>query len=113
MFNECSSLTSLNLSNFNTNNVKDMSYMFNKCSSLTSLDLSNFNTNNVENMKCMFRECTSLTSLNLSNFNTSNVNDMNQMFLNLNNNCNILTKEQKILNEIKNKFFENQIITKK
>ena len=28
MFDGCSSLTSLNLSNFNTNNVTDMSFMF-------------------------------------------------------------------------------------
>ena len=28
MFFKCSSLTSLNLSNFNTNNVQDMTYMF-------------------------------------------------------------------------------------
>ena len=51
MFNKCSSLTSLNLSNFNTNNVTNMDSMFNKCSSLTSLNLSNFNTNNVTNME--------------------------------------------------------------
>ena len=38
--NEYLSITSLNLSNFNTNNVQDMEYMFNKCSSLTSLNLS-------------------------------------------------------------------------
>ena len=31
-----------------------MSYMFSECSSLTSLNLSNFNTNNVTNMKDMF-----------------------------------------------------------
>ena len=31
-----------------------MSYMFYKCSSLTSLNLSNFNTNNVTNMSGMF-----------------------------------------------------------
>ena len=31
MFYNCSSLTSLNLSNFNTNNVKDMSCMFSRC----------------------------------------------------------------------------------
>ena len=36
MFFRCSSLTSLNLSNFNTNNAKDMSYMFHYYSSLTS-----------------------------------------------------------------------------
>ena len=40
MFYYCSSLTSLNLSNFNTNNVKEMSRMFFHCSSLTSLNLS-------------------------------------------------------------------------
>ena len=38
MFGDCSSLTSLNLSNFNTNNVQDMSGMFSGCSSLTSLN---------------------------------------------------------------------------
>ena len=54
MFSFCSSLTSLNLSNFNTNNVTDMRYMFSDCSSLTSLNLSNFNTNNVTNMSKMF-----------------------------------------------------------
>ena len=47
MFYDCNKLTSLNLSNFNTNNVKDMSCMFYGCSSLTSLNLFNFNTLNV------------------------------------------------------------------
>ena len=51
-----------------------MSYMFYGCSSLTSLNLSNFNTNNVNNMNHMFSYCSSLTSLNLSN--THNVKDM-------------------------------------
>ena len=44
--NECTSLTSLNLFNFNNNNIKDMNYIFNKCTSLTSLNLFNFNNNN-------------------------------------------------------------------
>ena len=38
MFNKCSSLTFLNLSNFNTDNVKDMGNMLYYCSSLTSLN---------------------------------------------------------------------------
>ena len=82
MFSYCSSLKSLNLYNFNTNNFIDMSSMFFNCSSLTFLDLSHFNTNNVTNMKNMFYNCYSLTSLNLSNFNTNNVTDMNNMFYN-------------------------------
>ena len=39
MFSECSSLTNINLSNFNTQNVKDMIGMFSGCSSLTNINL--------------------------------------------------------------------------
>ena len=81
MFYGCNKLTSLNLENFNTENVTTMGGMFSGCSSLTSLDLSNFNTENVTRMGSMFALCSSLTSLNLSNFNTSNVDNMKQMFL--------------------------------
>ena len=53
-----------------------MSYMFCGCSSLKELNLSNFNTNNVNNMSGMFSGCSSLEELNLSNFNTNNVINM-------------------------------------
>ena len=36
MFNNCSKLTSLDVTNFNTAKVTDMSYMFSSCKSLTS-----------------------------------------------------------------------------
>ena len=80
MFDHCSSLTSLNLSNFITDNVTNMNYMFSYCSSLTSLNLSNFITTTVTEMYAMFSNCSSLTSLNLSNFNTANVTSMSLMF---------------------------------
>ena len=80
MFYNCRSLTSLNLSNFNTSNLKNMAYMFYDCASLTSLDLSNFNTSNFKNMAYMFGSCSSLTSLNLSNFDTSKVVSVSNMF---------------------------------
>ena len=57
MFYGCSSLKELNLNNFNTNNVTNMSYMFSGCSSLKELYLNNFNTNNVTNMSFMFSGC--------------------------------------------------------
>ena len=44
----------LDLSNFNTSKVTDMSGMFDALSSLTSLDLSNFDTSKVTNMRYMF-----------------------------------------------------------
>ena len=60
MFFHCYSLLNLNLSNFNTQKVTNMSDMFNNCSSLTNINLSNFNTQNVTNMLCMFNNCKSL-----------------------------------------------------
>lgn len=80
LFYSCSSLTTLDVSNFNTSNVTNMSSMFYNCSSLTSLDVSKFNTSNVTKMTAMFNSCTKLTSLNVSNFDTSKVTDMGFMF---------------------------------
>ena len=98
MFFRCSSLKKLNLNNFNTNNVTDMSCMFNWCSSLTKLDLSKFNTNNVTNMMSMFYECSSLKELNLSNFNTSKVENMNYMFDSCTN-LTMLSLPNKVIND--------------
>ena len=80
MFNNCTSLSSLDVSNFNTSNVTDMNYMFSNCNSLSSLDVSNFDTSKVINMSGMFYNCTGLTSLDTSNFDTRNVKDMQVMF---------------------------------
>ena len=80
MFEDCSRLTSLDLSSFNAENVQNMSAMFSGCQNLTSLNLSNFNAENVQNMGSMFYGCSSLTSLNLSNFNAEKVKDMSLMF---------------------------------
>ena len=76
MFAGCSSLTSLDLSSFNTSKVTDMRGLFQGCKNLTSLNVSSFNTSNVQHMDAMFKGCSSLTSLDLSNFNTSNVVSM-------------------------------------
>ena len=52
-------------------------------------------------MSWMFYCCNSLTNLNLSNFNTQNVTDMSDMFSYCNSlkKNNIITKDNKILNE--------------
>ena len=80
MFNGCSALKSLDLTNFNTAKVTNMDYMFNGCSALTSLDLTNFNTAKVTYMNNMFEGCSALKSLDLTNFNTANVTNMSNMF---------------------------------
>ena len=80
MFGDCKSLKNINLLNLNTQNVINMSDMFSGCISLTNIDLSNFNTENVTNMSYMFNECKSLIDINLSNFNIKNVTKLNEMF---------------------------------
>ncbi len=87
MFQGCSKLTALDVSNFNTSNVTDMSEMFQGCSKLTALDVSSFNTSNVNSMAAMFKSCSGLTGLDVSSFRTSNVTDMHDMF----RGCNKLT----------------------
>ena len=87
MFNKCSELTSLDVTNFNTAKVTDMSYMFSSCKSLTSLDVTKFDTRNVTTMEGMFSSCSKLPSLDVTNFNTVNVNNMMRMFAG----CNALT----------------------
>ena len=85
MFDNLHSLTTLNLSNFNTSQVTNMSDMFYGVSNLTSLNLSNFDTSKVTYMRFMFAWMSNLTSLNLSNFNTSNVTNMGGMFASIHN----------------------------
>lgn len=81
MFALCNSITNLDLVNLNTSQVTDMSYMFTDCTSITDFDLVNFNTSNVTNMNGMFLSCYALKSINLKNFDTSNVTNMGGMFM--------------------------------
>lgn len=82
MFENCTSLKEIDLSNFETKNVYHMNDMFMNCSSLKTIDTSKFNTAKVKDMQFMFYNCSSLQTLDVSNFNTSNVTDMTNMFYN-------------------------------
>ena len=54
--------------------------MFAGCSSITNLNLSNWDTSNVTNMESVFAWCSSLEKLDLSGWNNANVTTMNSMF---------------------------------
>ena len=73
-------LISLDLSNFDTSSVMDMSGMFFGFFYLKSLNINKFNTSFVQDMRFMFSYCISLISLNISNFDTSLVTEMTGMF---------------------------------
>ncbi len=80
MFYQNTSLTSLDLSNWDTSSATSMAYMFYYCDYLTSIDLSGWDTSSVLNMNSMFYHCSRLTSLDLTDFDTSIVTNTQNMF---------------------------------
>ena len=82
LFCYCWEIKELNLSNWDVSNVEDMSNMFSKCQMLKSVgDLSKWNVSNIENIYGMFYDCRNLKSIgDLSNWDVSKVENMNGMF---------------------------------
>lgn len=80
MFQNCSSLETLDLSSFDTSSATDLSYMFSGCKAIVSINLANWDTGNVKTMYEMFGNCWVLPILDLSSFNTKNVTNMSRMF---------------------------------
>ena len=77
----------IELSNFDTSNAEDMSYMFGTSGTRTMenvdpIDFSSFDTSKVTNMEDMF-DGSYLPSIDIHNFNTSNVTSMKFMFAKL------------------------------
>ena len=73
-FEGCTSLTEIKgIENWNMSNLAWLWEAFHDCKSLTSLDLSKWDVSNVNTMKGMFQGCSSLTSLNLSGWDVGKV----------------------------------------
>ena len=80
-FRSCNNLVTIRgIHRLDTSNLNSMASMFQGCSSLTSLDVSNFITSRAGNLTGMFQNCSSLTTLDISNFNIPAVNSMSRMF---------------------------------
>ncbi len=104
MLNGCK-ITEVDVSSFDTRNVETMNSMFQECRSLTSLDMSSFdlgkcttvgylcandvalksvvaphNTGNIQNFSAMFSCCYALAELDVSGFDTSSATQMGDMF---------------------------------
>lgn len=73
-------LHELDMSNFDTSYVNDMSRMFAYLESIENLDLSNFKVKNAKNMEYMFIGMTKIQNLNLNWENESDVSNTRGMF---------------------------------
>ena len=65
LFYNCKSITDIDITDLNTINIKDMSYMF-AFTKISKIDLSLMDTSNVEEMSHMFESCFLLSNLNLN-----------------------------------------------
>ena len=79
-FSDCENLTEVDMTGFDTENVRDMKCLFAQCPQLKTLDLSMLSTENVEDMSYLFSGCTGLESINIKGIDTSNVTTMYSMF---------------------------------
>ena len=70
------------LENFDTRQVKDMSYMFYNCVNLTEINVSSFDTSNVELIEAMFRNCSVVKTLDVGHFSLSKVTSILSIFEN-------------------------------
>jgi surface protein len=77
-------ITSLDLSNFDTENVTDFSHMFENRKALVNLNLSGFKGTNATNITNMLTGLTGLTTLNIQNFNTPKITSLDNFFGDLN-----------------------------
>ena len=86
MFDGATGLTTAKVDNWNLRSLTNMSCMFQRCGELTDVDVSKWNTSNVTNISWMFNGCEKINNLDVSNWNTSNVTDMSATF----QGCNLL-----------------------
>ena len=113
MFNDCKALEDINISHFNTNNVKYFTFMFKGCEKLKKLDLSKFDTNRDVNMTHMFDSCSEMEDLNVSSFTIDDNERIANMFDNLTNvkkikvNNNIYEKYKSTFSDVSNSFSTN------
>ena len=80
MFFICENLKKVDLTELDTSQVTNMSYMFDSCDNLESIDLSGLDTSEVRTMENMFEGCNNLKSVNLKGIDTSKVGTMENMF---------------------------------
>ena len=85
MFNSCSNLQEVDLSNLDTSFCNTMLGMFGGCSSLENVNLSNINTHLVTTMSAMFANCKSLKKLDISSFTSEKLTNNANMLGNCSN----------------------------
>ena len=93
MFNNCSLISSLDLSNLDTSSVTTMQGMFYDCQNLEYVNMKNINTNSLETMRRMFYNCLKLKYINFF-YITDNDITLAEIFMNSSENFTYCIKDE-------------------
>ena len=80
MLRDCTSLETVDVSEFNPENIYGLSAVFQGCTSLKTIDLSSWNVQNVKYFRSLFEKCTALESVDLSSWNVASAEELDSMF---------------------------------
>ena len=80
MFATCAGIEYLDVSKWDTKNITRMDSMFVYCAKLKDIDVSNWDTHQVTNMTCIFASLSLLTNIDVSKWDTSSCTNTSQMF---------------------------------
>lgn len=83
MFINCTKLESVNLNEWEMDNVTDMTSMFQGCESLRVFDACGLSLVKVQTARLMFADCINLESIDIENWNCVNLTAVDDIFLNV------------------------------
>lgn len=105
-FEDCTSLTSVDLTPLNTPNVTNFTYMFNRCSSLEEVNLSNITTSANVQAQYLFANCLNLKKIDIRNWQINKITTSGnyaEMFTNVPIDCLIIVKDESCRTWIRNR----------
>ncbi len=79
-FENCPNLTTIDVSNWDTEKVRLMSALFSGCTNLATIDISKWDTSSCEKMEEMFMNCSSLTTIAVDSLEMNTVTAVRKMF---------------------------------
>ena len=81
MFAGCQNIKNINLSNWNVKSLTDMSSMFAGCGKIEKMDFTTWkNTEKISKMSSIFAACSNIKEINMAGLNLSGLTSMNSLF---------------------------------
>ena len=82
MFRDCTQITTVDLTNFDTSQVSRMNGLFRGCTNLQTMDMSGIDMTSMNMVNTWFYGCSSLTDVNMKGLDISKVTNLGSLFTN-------------------------------